>query len=383
MPAELRTLVDSVIESSDSQTLIIKLPKSGALHTLNLRMRMTNGSTSALNVNIFDVVDLIEVVGNGSQVLYSLIPRVIEKRHEIRRGRGINMVENNRASAVQEGTFQIEFGRWDYDPEMFLPLNFWNDLELRITYSPAISATVGFATGTFTVDLNAVISPVIPPSYLGTLVTRNVQNVLSAVSGNEIVEHHLGRVYRDICVYAYETAIADGVDVTDVEVRLNDGVRSIYRQNWNELLDWNGSHFNMDIQHENLGFLNDDDVYACRISLPNLLAVGGEHDADVSADTFDLVSVDAIAGDRLTFNLSVADVTAGAETHATQTALTNVRIITGKKIPSYAVLLPFDFVDDPGQWLSSSELSRLQTFVTQGAAGADLRISTTEVERFV
>ena len=88
MPANmrLRTLLDSEVQSSDDATRILDLPKSGALHSLQVRMRCTNGATSGLDVSIYDVVDLIEVVADGSRVLHSLIPEVSEKRYEARRG---------------------------------------------------------------------------------------------------------------------------------------------------------------------------------------------------------------------------------------------------------------------------------------------------------
>lgn len=382
MTVAYRTLLDSRVEASNDQTFIHKLPRSGALHSLLLRCRMTNGSTSALNVNIFDVIDLIEVVADGSNILYSLIPRVMEKRHEILKGVGLQIVENTRADAVQEATFQIEFGRDLFDNQMWLPLSAFKDLELRIRYSPAISATVGFATGSFTIDLSALVSEELPNEYFGTIVTRNVHNVTSAASGDEIVELHRGNAYRNILVYAYEASVADGTDISDVELRLNDGERSLFRHNWRELQDLNAAHYDMDISHTILNFVNDDDTYNCRLSEPELLVVGGEHDADVAADTFDVLTVDAITGDRLTYNLSVADVTAGAETHVTQTALTNARTVTGLKRPSYAALLTFDWSPDPNEWLQTERLSRLQALITQGGAGADLRISVSEVMRF-
>ena len=384
MPANIRTrtLLDSEVQSSDDATRILDLPKSGALHSLIIRARCTNGSTTGMDVTILDALDLVEIIGNGSRILHSLIPEVMEKRYEARRGIAIPMVQNVRASAVQEATFEINFGRWLYDPEMWLPLEVWSDLKLRLQFSPTISATIGFATGTMTFDVIGIISQQTPSNYLGTIVTRNVKNFSSAASGDDITDMSIGHVLRDINVYAYEAAIADDVDVTGLEVRVNDGDYSPFNNGWAELIDLNAQLYKSDIQHDFLWNGNDNDTLDTRISVPTRLAIGEEMSNDVAADTFDLVTVDAIAGDRLTLDVSIADVTAGSETHVTQTARQNFRIGVGKNEPSYNVLLPFDWSDDPNEWFDTAGLGRLQTIISQGGAGADVRISTAEVHRF-
>ena len=378
-----RTLLNSEVQASDDATKILDLPRSGALHSMIIRARCTNGSTSGRGVNILDVLDLVEVVGNGSRTLFSLIPEVIEKRHEARRGLALPMVWNERVSAVQEMTFQINFGRWLYDPEMYLPLDVWSDLKLRLQFSPTISATVGFATGTVTFDVIGIQSVARPSVYRGTLVIRNVSNFTSAAAGDEIVEMHRGQMLRDINIYAYEAAIADDVDVSNVEIRADDGSHSFYNNGWAELLDMNALLYESNIDHHILALMNDDDVIDTRISVPTILSVGGEMANDVSADTFNLITLDNIAGDRLTANISVADVTAGSETHVTQTVLQPFTLGVGKHSPSYNVLLPFDWSDDPNDWLDTSRLTRLQAVISQAAAGADVRVSTAEVHNFI
>jgi len=263
-----------------------------------------------------------------------------------------------------------------------LPLNRFNDLKLRVQFSPVISATVGFATGTFTLDVLGLISPETPPVYMGTLVTRNINNFTSAASGDDTTELHLGQVLRDVNIYAYEAAIADGVDITDVELRADDGGFSYFNNNWNELIDLNALWYESDIEHNILTFMNDNDTLDTRISVPDHFSLGDETAAVVGSNLSEHVAVDTIAGDRLTFNVSEIDATAGSETHTTQTTRQPVAVNVGKKEPSYNVLLPFDWSDDPNTWLNTRELSRLQLLLTQGAAGADTRVSTCEVHQF-
>ena len=49
---------------------------------------------------------------------------------------------------------------------------------------------------------------------------------------------------------------------------------------------------------------------------------------------------------------------------------------------NYAIMLPFDYDPDPNTWLDTSQFSLLEVIMAQGGAGADLRVSVSEVERF-
>jgi len=361
---------------------VLKLPEGGALHSLMVRARVTNGATEGRLVTILDALDRIEVIGNGSQVLYSLIPEVIEKRFEARHGSGIPFVQNHRADAVQEATFEINFGRQFYDGEMYLPLNRFSDAELRLQFSPVIAASEGFATGTMTFDVLALVSTQLPAVYLGTLVTRNIKNFTSAASGEEQTDLHLGNVYRDVFIYAYEAAIADGVDVTDVELRVNDGETSIIRNNWNELLLMNGLKYGANIQHEILDFVANNDVVDTRLSEPEGIAIANQSTAVIATDLAQFINVDGVAGDRLTYDINQGKFTAASEDLTAQTTKQPVRTVVSKNKPSNGVLLPFDWSPDPNTWLDSASLSRLQVLLTQGGAGPDVRISTSEIRRF-
>lgn len=373
-----RVVLANETQSSDAATKIIKLPLSNYIHTLYVKVQCTNGSTSAKNQDISDVVDLIEVVANGSDVLFSLTPQEIKRWALWSSGYNIPQVRNERASAVQSMVFPIPFGRGGYDPNFYLRCAALSDLELKVTYSPTIAAT-SFATGTVTIGVFAVMSMGNQPGeYLGTFTHKTLRSFTSAASGEEQTLIPRGNLLRQLLVYAYEAGIEPAANITNIKFDVNNDERVITNIGWNELQEIN-TYENW-IEHvENIfAFTDNDDTIDTDVSRIQHISSHLQSSMSDANDTFELSRVDTIAGDTITFDQAAADVTAGSETFAADTTSRNHLVQVRGIGLSHAVVLDFAKQGDQAL-LNTAEFDQVRLTLTQGNAGAAVRISAQEV----
>lgn len=373
-----RVILDDEVQSSDAATKIVKLPLSNYLHTLYVRVACTNGATSALNQTINDVVDKIEVVANGSDVLVSLTPREIKRWTLWLTGTNIPQLKNERASAVQFMTFPIFFGRSAFDPEYFLPCARLSDLEVRITYSPTIAAT-SFATGTTTIGVYALMSMGSAPGpYRGTFSHKTLSAFTSAASGDTQTLIPRGNLLRQLMVYAYEAATEDGVNISRVKFDLNNNERQMYDIDWNDLQDVN--KIDNWVVHEEAvqAFTKNADTIDTEVATIKAAIMQTAAAFSDANDEVYLRYVTTISGDRVTVEGVLVDNTAGAESDAPDTALRNTQLLVHGSGVSHAVILDFAKAGEDSV-INTSEFDQVRCTLTQGNAGADVRISSQEV----
>lgn len=384
MPPEIRQVVNGEAQANDAATYRYRLPNAGALHSLLLRVSCTNGATSGRNVSIFDVVDDIRIVADGSNVIFQQRPKEIEKYHEsvLQHTLEINQVEA--AAGVQQGVFPILFGREVYDPEIWLPLQSFGAVFLEVDYSPTISATVGFATGTTTIDLVQVMTPADQAlTYRGTLVTVRRKEITTAASGQDITEIIRRFPIRLIGLYCWESATEDGVDVTRVELLANSGVKTLYAADWPEALSGNRELFGMGFVRHQMRLLSKDaeviDTRIGRISEQSALI---SETAEIGADTNLIFTTTTIAGDRLTITQSVVTETTTTTPEAADTVLRDVFLAVGTFGPSFYVVLPFHMPDVPESYLPATAYNKLEVYATQGGAGGTYGVTVQELATF-
>jgi len=373
-----RVILNNEVQSSDAATKIVKLPLSNYLHTLYVKVQCTNGATSALNQDISDVVDLIEVVANGSDVLFSLTPQEIKRWTLWLTGLNIPQSRNERASAVQEMVFPIFFGRAPFDPNFYLRCASLSDLELKITYSPTIAAT-GFTTGTTTIGVFAVMTMGGQPGeYLGTLTHKTLRSFTSAASGDEQTLIPRGNLLRQLLVFAYEAAIEEGVDITNVKFDLNNDEQVRANIPWLDLNNINKLD-NWVLHKESiLAFTKDTDTIDTDVARIKSASVSSQATMSDANDTFEITKVTTIAGDRVTIDQKAADITAGAETFATDATGRNTILTVEGEGLSHAVVIDFSKAGDQNL-LNTSNFDQVRLTLTQGGAGANVRVSTQEV----
>lgn len=373
-----RVVLNNEVQASDAATKIVKLPLSNYIHTLYVKVQCTNGATSALNQDISDVVDLIEVVANGSDVLFSLTPQEIKRWSLWLTGMNIPQVRNERASAVQEMIFPIFFGRAPFDPNFYLRCAALSDLELKVTYSPTIAAT-SFATGTVTIGVFAAMTMGAQPGdYVGTLTHKTLRSFTSAASGDEQTLIPRGNLLRQLLVFAYEAAVEPAANITNIKFDLNNDEQVVTNIAWNDLANINKVNNWIDHVENILAFTKDTDTIDTDVARIVHVGVSSQAAMSDANDTFELTKVTTIAGDRVTIDQKAADITAGAETFATDaTGRSTLLHVEGEGL-SHAVVLDLALAGD-GQLLNTAQYDQVRVTLTQGNAGAAVRISTQEV----
>jgi hypothetical protein len=380
-PSVLRVILDGEVQSSDDATKIVKLPLSGYLHTLYVKAKITNGATSAKNQSLEDVIDKIEIVANGSDVLYSLTPQEIKRWTLWATGLNIPQSRTEVGGAVQEAVYPIMFGRMPVDPEYFLPSARFSDLELRVKYSPTIAAT-SFATGTFTLTVISLVTAGTPPgNYVGTLTHKTVKAFTSAASGDDQTLIPRGNLLRQAMVYAYEAGIEDGVDITRVKFDLNNDQDVLVNVAWNDINDLNKID-NWVCHRESIrAFVADTDTLNTKVARVRHVNVSENFAGSATNDEIYFRRVTAVAGDQLTFEGLKSDTTSGSEDLTADATGRNVYVNVEGEGLSHAVVLDFSKAGE-SSLLNTAAFDQIRATLTQGAAGADVRISAQEVRAF-
>jgi len=373
--------INDEAQSSDAATWRLSLPNRGSLHTALLKCAVTNGATGGRAVSIFDAIDKIEIIADGSEVIYSLTPVEIEKWYETLQGKGLQMVQGESASGVQYAVLPVMFGRWVYDPEFFLQLERFKDVKLEVTYSPSITADGGFATGTTTFDLMLLMSFAEPGlAYKGTFKTRQLKSFTSAASGDQEVELPDAINVRNIGVYAYEAAVADGTDITKVVLEDKASGEKLYEADWSNLIDVSRELHGAEIAHNIELFAQDNDTIKTRIGAILGWSIQGTIPDVDATDLFYLTKFDAIAGDTLTLCYMKGSIVAGSEALSAQATDGQIFVRVWGKSPSYFGLIPYDYFDSPGSYLDTSKYGKPTVTLTQGGADASVIVSVQEVK---
>jgi hypothetical protein len=285
------------------------------------------------------------------------------------------------ASAVQTAVYPILFGRGLNDDNYYLDLSKFTDVELQVAYSPSIAATA-FATGTFTSTVLGLMTLDGPPgSYHGTLVTRIIENFTSAASGDKVVKPPRNWPIRFLGTRCYEVAIADGTDITTVKLQLNNGAINPVSMKWLELAALNYALRPVDVHKSSIIYRENDDTVATYQSAIRAAITQQITATSAANDTFENLSIDAIAGDRLTLDLLQADVTAGAETYLAFASDVSFWLNVHSQGIPFTVWFPM-FDKDNGDYFDSTLWDEIEVILTQGAAGGDVDVICQEVQAF-
>jgi len=378
MGFERRNLLDQEAQLSDAATRRVPLPRLGALSGIELRTRITNGATSGLE-RVFTALDRIEVVADGSNVLFSLEGFELYRWAHHFYGKEPPHIWTEAAGGVQALTLPIPFGRFLGDPEFWLPLSNFRDVELRIQYSPTIAAT-GFVTATTEFHAQLLIddnqNP--PGPHLGYLRTTQVNAFTSLAAGDTIIELARMYPYWDLHVYAREAAIADGVDITRAQVWVNDTARIPFDGRWDDIQALNEHLQGVDGVHDGLVLVGDADTVALHTG--RILSIALEPVfVQSDANGVILVNVGSVAGDVVT--ISYADLAdAAAATHFTASAADRAVYFRAAGLGvGNSILIPFAERNNPDLALPSADLGRLQLVLTNGGADGVVRVSTREL----
>ena len=376
-------LVNAEAQTNNAGTYRKRLPAVGSLHALLVTMTMTNGSTGGHTVDMLDVIDEIRVTSARQNPIFSLSSEELVKWWETENGEAVIHDADESADAVQTIMLPILFGRTFIDKEVYLPLGRFGSVDLEIDFSPTIAADLGFATGTFTVDIIAIMTPQeVSLPYQHTFITRRLEAFTTVASGEHRVPLPEDALIRKIGVYCYENAVEDGVNVSRLQLVMQDGSTTLYDADWLEFMWAQSMYGAKPIVHKAKLLAQDNDVWNCGLanvkgySLEQLVAI------EVGTDTLVMTAVDAIAGDRLTLDMALtntATTTTPVSQHTTDIALF---IQAWADVPGFFGFIPFFFPDDLSGYLDLRGSGGAEVIYTQGGAGGSLQTSIQEIKSF-
>jgi len=364
---------------SNAATQQEPLPKSGILSGLEVRVAWTNGATGGAGEDVIDAIDRIEVIGNGSTVIFSLEGIEIAKWAHVWNRRRMPQARDDSASAVQFASFPVPFGRWLGDDELWLDLSRWTDVELRVQYSPTISAAA-FLTGGGVLDVvgwfyergNS------PGSGKGYLRTTQIKSFTTAASGDEVLQLSRLNPYTDLMVYAYEAAIEDGLNITQVELSIDNGRLIPFTGRWVDIQEENQVVLDLDPIEELRAFRADNTTIETRLGRIAAAQITALVD-NPAAVSYPFYTVAAAAGGQLTTS---GVLVAGSALAGTLDATARVLLVRarGQGIGN-AIHIPFIYAGrgSLAGVLQAPSFDELKLTLTQGNAGAATRVSTREL----
>lgn len=378
MALERRYLLNRSVQASNANTLITALPRTGILSALGLRTELTNGATRGTE-RVFEAIDRIEVVANGSEILYSLEGVEAYKWQYVHLRRRPPHIWTEVAGAVQDLMLLIPFGRFLGDPELALNLGNYQTVELRIQFSPTISATT-FATltTTFTAILYTWRAGSYGGSPRGFLRTTQVRAFTSVAAGEELFELPRRFPLLDLLVHVREAVINPDTDITQAEVREDDGLVIPYTGTFLDIAQENEVMLDLDTEEFGIALLGDTDTFdthQSRILGAQLTPVFVQSDANGVVQT----AIGSVTTDRIAASAAdTADAAASTNFTAAAAARAHHWQSRGLGLPQ-ALYIPLWDMKDLASAYPAPSKSKVQLALTQGGAGATVRVSAREL----
>lgn len=374
-----RVLLDRDTVTPDATTRRLELPKADLLSALEVRYQATN-DTNRNTERIIDAIDRVEVIADGSTVLFSL--------------RGAELVRHNWFMLRHHPAWQLSedpaddqyvhlivpFGRFPYDPQFALDLGQYTSVELRVAVSPTIAAG-GFVTNSGQLTVAAIMyrEGPLPAGRLGFMRTTEVFSFTSAATGERRVELPRLFPYRHVMVTAINPNVEDGVAITRLQLDLATGTRVPIDARWVDLQEENTRLLGISPETEEILFVahgNTADLLATRIQ--NVIAQAEAGFVGTNTQ-LPVRQVSAVSGNRITLAGAIVYDPAATATAINDTTARRTRCrAVGHSVP-YAVLIPFDVGDDMTQLLNPQEWPKVELVLTQGGSGADVRVVLQEV----
>lgn len=378
MALERRYLLNREVQGSDAATRIVLLPRAGMLSAIGLRAEGTNGATRGTE-RLFDAIDRVEVIANGSEVLFSLEGIELWKWQHVFLKRRPPYIWTEVNAAVQDLFLLIPFGRWLGDPELYLDLSRYQNVELRVQFSPTISATT-FATlsMTFTAILYQWRQGSRELRSRGYIRTTQFRSFTSLASGEDVTELPRRYPLLDLLVHVREAAIDPDLNITLLEIREDDGLVIPYTGRFLDIAMENQVMLDYEPVEHGIALVGNTDTFdthQTRILGVTLVPVFVQSDANGIVTS----NVNAIATDRITVSASdTAD--AAASTHFTAAAAARAHhfISRGLGLPQCLYVPLWNRMDLESAY-PAPDKAKVQLALTNGNAGAAVRASVREL----
>jgi hypothetical protein len=349
------------------------------ISSLLLLVEMTNGATSCKDQSVYDEIDKVEVVADGSRVIWSVTGQEARVWSHTFLKKRPPYVRDESAAIVQSAYIFIPFGLWKYDPTHYLPPTLFTDLEIRLTVSPTIAAT-SFATGGNYVTIYAnVWEEGTPGAFEGFLRLTQQFAFTTLASGEQQIELPIGNPYLALGIYNFESGVSPETNLSAIELDADDRRLILVEGAWNDLNQMFTHELGINPHENGVAFKSDTDVIetwvgdvaAFSMMTPQALTVG------TTDSTRDYIQ--SMAGGAVTINSATVDEEAGAGEAAN---VTDKSIYWSAKA-AYGLgnflPIPFGWPKYPQNALMSNAYKRLRLTLTQGNAGAACKVSILEL----
>ncbi|MBF6606963.1 MAG: hypothetical protein IVW53_15455 [Chloroflexi bacterium] len=365
--------------NSDNQTFDFLAPRAGVLSGLQVKLAYTNGATGGGGQDIADIVSKIQVVGNGSDILFSLSGyELLKWAYKWQKDRAVQL-RDAQPNDVQYCTFPVLFGRYLGDKDYWINLADYNTLDIQITYAPTISATQ-FATLTGVLDIIGVFWPtgVGVPARKGWLRTTQINKFTTVAAGENVQILSNRYPYAGLMVYAFKQGDVEGADITTVELRLDGGTYIPITGRWVDLQEENDVAVINEPIEEMITFAGDNTAIETRSG--RLLSAQSELVFPDAADALvPIFRIRSMSGSQITtaqVSAAGSTVTGGGAVDATKRPV--LWRSRGVGI-GHAVFVPLTRNDDFDMPFDAPAHQDIRLALVQGGAGADVRVSAWEI----
>lgn len=377
-----RYVVKQYALPSNAATERITLPRTNVLSALEVRLAWQMDTAGGGGEDIFDAVDKVEVIANGSEVLFSMPGNVLMRLGHLLTGKPLPARRDDRPGVVQFAVLPIFFGRGYADPAYNLDLSKFTDVELRVQYSPTIDAAghTGFLSGAGVLDVIGWFSMEgAPAGATGSYIRRTVtRSFTSAASGVEEVDLPRRFPIRAVYVYCYEAGVNPSANIPELQVDLNNGARIPLVARWDDLEEENAVLYGVDPTQVVVGLRADGGVIETKLGRIKEAQVTLLQD-NAAGNDFPIYDVAAIAGGQVTLSGILVE---GSGTWAATTLDTTKRpvmvLAKGHSVGNL-VAIPFALPGQEEMALAAPEFGSVKLLLTQGDAGADVQVITEEV----
>ena len=215
----------------DSGTYTHDLPEKDKISALFVDFQATNYATADDAPSILTLISKLEVIAEGSKVLYSLYPITASFEEFIDTEKKPNHYITATASATQHARFLILFGRYLCDEKYGLDTSVYTNVQFKMPYA----LTDKFVSGSAKITVRA-LRPIAPEAvgFEGFVRRRDIYSFTTASSGEEVVELPLALPYRR--VYTYVQGLTG---ISKIKVDINDGRLILLEDYFDDIKTWN------------------------------------------------------------------------------------------------------------------------------------------------
>ena len=342
----------------DVGTKIIDLKPASPLSAIRLEFYSTNGTTSCKDNRINDVITKIEIV-DGSDQLLSLSLKQAQALEFRRTGKMPFMRPGESASGGQDESCLLLFGRYLWDPELYLDLTKFKNPQLKITTNiaaVAAASATAFLSGSLKVTIDLYLIEEGAAAAAGFMMAKDIYSFTSATSGDEHIDMPTDYPYVNMLIRAYTAGNDVDENISDLKLDCDSGrfilidkkIKDIYKREEQDLGPAELRYFLYRADNETITF----DI---------------NHDPQVSImgrDANDVININTLWSGRGILRFYTGNTGAAVST----AELLSFMVRGG--CPHATINVPFGIRGDPSTYFNAPGYGDIDLVLTQAAASA-------------